>query len=444
MKKLFLTSGIIACMACPAFAAGEGFTTSEIAAGTENQTTHETTIAAACVSDQIGVTSESTTLVAQWTKNWYNIALDSNLAQSGVTTSGTAAQTSPIYAVVGEGVYRDKDNGGNFSTPIYGTGETSRNPFTANPVGDTVSYEIDYNFSSITGATYTESNLLSQSADTSAVRTLDGYYVYENNAFSTTNTDKMIDENYQLTSYGAQAASGASADQTWKAKWNDVTPATPDSPALYGYHFGGWFLNDNGTGAPGAIGTDTTVYAKWAPVQYNVTYSCGAPSGQNYGSPATASTTATFDATFAWAGNDETGDTPNCHRDGYHFTGWTCTATNISGATVTILSNGGTTYADDNNAATTADQNPGTYTGINATGTNGKWQYQNLAANGTTGTAVYCEAQWAKNVISITWSDPDGHNVIQPNTCTYTESVTVPATPSRTGYTFNGWLVDNE
>ena len=62
MKKIFLTSGIILCMACPAFAE-TGFSTTDIENGTEVANGIE--IAGACVEPKLGVYSGSVTLRAK-------------------------------------------------------------------------------------------------------------------------------------------------------------------------------------------------------------------------------------------------------------------------------------------------------------------------------------------------------------------------------------------
>ena len=57
------------------------------------------------------------------------------------------------------------------------------------------------------------------------------------------------------------------------------------------------------------------------------------------------------------------------------------------------------------------------------------------ATSGSTG----LEANWNANTITIDWYN--GDTKITTNTCSYDGAVTIPATPTRAGYTFNGWHV---
>ena len=53
---------------------------------------------------------------------------------------------------------------------------------------------------------------------------------------------------------------------------------------------------------------------------------------------------------------------------------------------------------------------------------------------------VNAEINWEPNVIGLSWYD--GNKLIDgPATCTYDGTITVPATPTKLGYTFNGWKV---
>ncbi len=57
------------------------------------------------------------------------------------------------------------------------------------------------------------------------------------------------------------------------------------------------------------------------------------------------------------------------------------------------------------------------------------------ATSGSTG----LEANWNANTITINWYN--GNTKITTNTCSYDGAVTIPATPTKAGYTFNGWKV---
>jgi len=50
------------------------------------------------------------------------------------------------------------------------------------------------------------------------------------------------------------------------------------------------------------------------------------------------------------------------------------------------------------------------------------------------------EADWTANTIRINWDAKNG-TTIPAGECTYDSTITLPATPSKTGYTFGGWTV---
>ena len=50
------------------------------------------------------------------------------------------------------------------------------------------------------------------------------------------------------------------------------------------------------------------------------------------------------------------------------------------------------------------------------------------------------EADWTANRITINWDAKNG-TTIPAGECTYDSTITLPATPSKTGYTFGGWTV---
>ena len=89
MKKLFLTSGIIACMACPAFAnpAVSGFDT------TQSNANSTSTASGECVSTSIGTTHDSATLVAQWIENFHVMELNENDGNQSAAQGGATGAT---------------------------------------------------------------------------------------------------------------------------------------------------------------------------------------------------------------------------------------------------------------------------------------------------------------------------------------------------------------
>lgn len=125
--------------------------------------------------------------------------------------------------------------------------------------------------------------------------------------------------------------------------------------------------------------------AMWTPNEYLVTYSCGTGTGTP-----PAATNATYGSDFTFATN-------SCSKTGYGFNLWSCT--------------GGL--------------------GERAASSVYNWAITE---------AVTCTALWTPNTINIDWDPANGAAHTQ-NTCEYDGAITLPAQPTRTGYTFNGWTV---
>lgn len=419
MKKIFLTSGVILCMACPAFAditpgangnignTGNGlvYPKGDNAAATVNDISGAT-IADACVYDTLGVHSGSTTLRAVWRAIYNTITLDSNLASGG---DGTAAAPATLFASGGS-LWQSQDASGNLEDEVA-AGDLV---FTTTPLGDTVTYELNYN--DTTGST-------TSSRDTTVTggrRALQGFF------YDDPNDDPNVEPVQMITSGGLLTADGAAADsnQTWTASWGGATPTLGTNPTRDGYQFAGWNTQQDGSGStPGAISTDTTIYAQWNANAYNITYSCEDGNGGT-GTPSQATDTIRFDGTVTWASNL---DAQNCGRAGYHFTGWDCSA-NDTNSTV-LLTNGGVTQATDN---VTGAPISGSYNGNTVSVSGAPWA---SFANNTT---IACVAHYAPNTVGLTW-DVDGTTT--GGTCEYDGTITMPATPTKRGWDFVGWEV---
>ena len=399
MKKLFLTSGIIACMACPALAE-TGFTTTEINGGTPVYDTNNQqtgiSIAGGCVEPKLGVYSGAVTLRAKWEAIYNTILFDSNLDTDGLTTNGDGVDASPAQIYAASGHLWKTLSGGNLSDQLD-EGDT---PFdSGTPSGDTVTYVIKYN--DTTGSTVS-------SRDTEVTgrrRPLQGFYY---------NNTQMVDENGLLTAAGA----AANSNQTWTASWGSATPSIGTAPTRDGYNFVRWDLDtDDTVETPGAISENTDVYAIWAANTYTINYSCGTGTGV-HGSPATVagSGTATFDSPYTWLGND---DATNCGKAGYHFTGWDCS----NGVTASVTQ---TTDGND-------DPISGSYVGDTVSVSGSPWT---TLANNTT---ISCTAHYEANEIALTW-DVDGTQ--SSGSCTYDSGITLPAAPAnKNGFEFIGWEI---
>ena len=419
MKKLFLTSGIIACMACPAFADPTYAFDDE----------HTGTQADSCDYSHLSAYNGTSVLTADWEKNWYFINLDEDDA-GGATSGGATASTTaeateatpdPLYSI-----YHDN----NVYTSHTGTATAAQNyndwvitnPVAAQstivsgtPTGKTVNYTLVSNEP-------TNTNTANMPTSTGSARTFLGFYDTLSGAIDTsthtpTGATQYIDATGKLTNAGSTAAYGAQADQDWYARYDCVTPTfsggdNSHNPTLAGYTFAGWWTGDGESGSwgtqvtPGCIEQDTTLYAKWTAREYTIGYDCGVPSDASSSSHATgtipASQTVQMDQSFTLAQN-------TCGMPGYVFAGWDCP--NLTGT------------------PTLPAGNPLYY----SAGASGTYTY----ASGD----VTCTAMWTPDTVSITWTDPYGSiGGTEAGSCTYDDSISVP-NPTRTGYVLSGWTV---
>ena len=125
-----------------------------------------------------------------------------------------------------------------------------------------------------------------------------------------------------------------------------------------------------------------------------------ATSGSTPSAPATD--TFTYDSSYTLPNNAGT-----CQYKGWHFDGWNC-----------------------NYVLTTGDL-ASDFSASYGSGATGVFKVNN---------SVKCKAKWARNNISLTWQYGNG-SANTSGTCNYDSSLTIPAAPTKKGYTFEGWTV---
>lgn len=414
MKRIFLTSGLVLCMACPAFAAN--------VTGNGNE----------CVENILGASENGADvqLRATWTGNYDPMTLNENEGNTTATGGATPTDELPddLFLVGGEGVYRRSGTSDdNYVFTKLTAGEAALGATPIIPTGITVNFSFNANASTVGHANTDVSGMPTPTDQNAATRTFLGYYANGTDAAIATATPangQYITADGLLTAAGETAAATYSNSTPWQAVYSVVHPTSGDSavPRLTGYSFKGWSTTSDGLViskfADYKIGQDTTLYAIWGTNSTKVIYNCGAGINGSTGSFIADSplANATYDNTAhaQQATYDSQYSHPtiegNCEMTGYTPGDWVC----VSGTSSSV---------------DTANQL--TSNGI----ANGMW-HEDLAT-------VTCTATWTQNKIDLFW-DANQATEFASNggaSCDYDGNVSLPTAPQRTGYEFGGWEV---
>ena len=217
-----------------------------------------------------------------------------------------------------------------------------------------------------------------------------------------------------------------------------VGATLPTDVTRTGYTFKGWYDNENLTGSPvtaigGAETGNKEYWAKWEINQYTITFDTNggseiAPITQDYGTEITAPDNPTRKG-YTFKGWDkeipETMPADNITVKAQ----W-----GINQYTITFDTNGGSEIASitqDYGTKITAPDNP-TRKGYTFKGWDKEIPETMPAEN------ITVKAQWEINQYTITF-DTNGGSEIAPITQDYGTKITAPANPTRKGYTFKGW-----
>ena len=203
---------------------------------------------------------------------------------------------------------------------------------------------------------------------------------------------KWTPDSYTVT-YDYNGADGGNdtASETYTVGTGAIQP--PSSPTKAGFTFGGWFEDPDFRAKAGRVyqpSADITLYAKWQPATFTVSFEYNDATGGN------AASTATYED----GGVPITLPTPT--RTGYTFSGWFATST-MTGALIGL---GGAPYI--------------------------------ISSDRT----LY--AKWAPDeyVTAFDYNDADGGNTVASQAFTTGGTPFTLPGPSRTGYTFAGWYRD--
>ena len=196
---------------------------------------------------------------------------------------------------------------------------------------------------------------------------------------------------YTIT-YDSNSATSGSVPSAGSYRSGDAATTVASNSgtlARTGYSFAGWNTSADGSGTTYVAGsgtlttsTDLTLYAKWTANSLTLTYD-------------SQSGSAIADGSTSTGGSISSPGTPT--RTGYTFNGWFAASTGGSALSFP--------YAHGQTASFTLF------------------------------------AQWSANSLTVAYDSQGGSAVIADSTTTGGSIAASPGTPSRTGYTFNGWFV---
>jgi len=239
----------------------------------------------------------------------------------------------------------------------------------------------------------------------------------------------------------------------------DGTLTSLPTPTRAGYTFDGWFTATTGgteISNSTVFSANTTIYAQWVLITYTVTFNA------NGGSITTATGTTSTGGKLA--------SLPVPTRTGYTFDGWFTEETGGTQVTAsTVFSANTTIYARWTlatytitytlNSGTVETANPANYT-INTadftlnnptragytfagwTGANGTTAQTTVSiAQGSTGNKSYT-ANWTLITYTVTFNANGGTVTTASGTTSTGQKLASLPTPTKAGYTFNGWFTE--
>ena len=186
------------------------------------------------------------------------------------------------------------------------------------------------------------------------------------------------------------------------------------TPTRTGYTFAGWYTAASGGSkitSTNVYGSgNTTLFAHWTPNTYTVSYSLGGGTQGTY-----LPTSWTYDVAQQIS---------NPTRTGYTFDGWTASGLSTSTAVYGTSSNPTTKWSSAS-------------TKVKASSATGALYFKNLR---TTSGTITLTANWTINQYDLNFDANGGSVSVQERPLNYGDQYGTLPTPTRTGYTFNGWF----
>jgi uncharacterized repeat protein (TIGR02543 family) len=294
-------------------------------------------------------------------------------------------------------------------------------------------------------AWYLDSSLTNRITSTSIMNTSRAHTLYA----------KWVANKYEVTFSTNGGSAVESKEVTYDSSYGTLTASTKT-----GYTFEGWYkesslVNKITSSSTVTTASNHTLYAKFEPIKYTVSYNA------NGGTGAPNSEQAAYDSTYTLSSTVPT-------RSGYTFLGWdtnegvttpaySAGATNritIKGAialhaiwkantyTVSFNTDGGTlsgsssitvTYGSTYGSLPTATKTGYTFSG---------WKYSSSSITSSTTVSVASNhtlvAAWTANTYTVSFNS-DGGSTVSSKSVTYNSTYGTLAGPTKRGYDFGGW-----
>ncbi|MFJ5767750.1 InlB B-repeat-containing protein, partial [Lysinibacillus sp. NPDC093210] len=341
----------------------------------------------------------NTTLYAKWKPVTYTVNFEVNggslvpsqsVAHGEKVSKPTSAPTKAGYTF--EGWYTDDEG-----TEQY---DFTNHVITANttlyakwePLKYTVSFEVSGG-SAVPSQTVAHGEKVTvPPAPTKAGYTFEGWYTDDERTNQYDFTNNVITANTTLyakwepVGYTVNFEVGGGSVVPSQSVAHGKKATVPPAPTKAGYTFEGWYTDDERTNQydfTNVITANTTIYAKWKPLKYTVSFEVS-------GGSAVPNQTV--------AHGEKVTVPPIPTKAGYTFEGW---------------------YTDDERT--------------------NQYDFTNnvITANKT----IYAKWEPLKYTVSF---EVSGGSAVPSQTVAHGEKVTVPPIPTKAGYTFEGWYTDDE
>ncbi len=415
------------------------------------------------------VITEATTIYAKWNAQTYTVSFEvdggSAVSNQSVTHGGKAKmpEIEPIKAgYTFGGWYTDAGH-----TQVYDFNSVITEAVTIyakwNAQMHTVSFEVDGG-SAIANQSVAHGGkaTMPQVEPTKAGYTFGGWYtdaghtqVYDFNSVITEAVTIYAKWNAQMHTVSFEVDGGSAIANQSVAHGEKASAPTP-APTKVGYTFEGWYTDVTHTDIYDfnkEITANMTIYAKWKPLKYTVSFevdggSAIANQSVAHGEKASAPTPAPTKAAYTFEGwyTDVT------HTDIYDFNKEITANTTIYAKweplkyTVSFEVDGGSTVSNQSvahgekaSAPTPAPTKAGyTFEGwYKDVGRTQAYDFTNVITENTT---IY--AKWKAQTYTVSFNT-DGGSAVSDQSVAYGEKASAPTpAPTKAGYTFGGWYKD--